>query len=105
MIRGTPRPTRPRRENDEAERARQAVAYLAGTVGVAIVLAILLFVAHRQGWLDDVQAALRRIELPGLPSAPGATARDALPLLTDNIRNVEQSTTTLWQQGNARSRQ
>ncbi len=97
MIRGTPRYTHTRWEQHEREHP-PAISYLLGTIGVAIVIAVAVFMAQKAGWLDGVQKALHQIELPGLPSAQVGVP-DVLPGFADKVRNVKQSTTTLWQRG------
>ena len=105
MVRGIPRHTQTRWGDYKGGRAHEVITYLIGTMGVAIVIAVAVIVAQKAGWLDGVQTAVRQIKLPDLPSAQHAALPDMLPGLTDKVRNVEQSTTTLWQRGSERPRQ
>jgi hypothetical protein len=99
MIHRDPREAHTRRKNHDGGGVRQTFTYLLGTVGVAIILAVAITLADRYGWLEEIQIALRHIKLPGLPSAPQAGLSGALPELGNNVQNVGQSTTTLWQRG------
>jgi hypothetical protein len=98
MIHETPRHTHTRRADQDVEHA-QAITYLLGTIGVAIVIAVAVIMLHKAGWLQGVQTAIRKIDLPGLPSAPNAGVPDVLAGLGNEVRSVGQSTTTLWQRG------
>jgi hypothetical protein len=101
MIRHPPRHTR--WEKPRVGPVHQAIAYLIGTVGVAIALAVAITMAERFGWLDHIRTALRHVELPGLPSLPHADLPEQLPGFAENGRNIERSTTTLWQRGSEHS--
>ena len=104
MIHETPRHTHTRRADHEGKHV-QAITYLLGTIGVAIVIAVAVIMLQKAGWLHGVQTAIRKIDLPGLPSAPNAGVPDVLAGLGNKVRNVEQSTTTLWQRGGGRLQQ
>jgi hypothetical protein len=102
MVRGSPRHPPSRWEKHGGRRAHEVITYLIGTVGVAIVVAVAVIMAQKAGWLNTVQAALRQIKVPGLPSTPQAEQPHVLTELTDKVRNVEHSTTSLWQRGRER---
>jgi hypothetical protein len=101
MVRGSPRHTHPRWEK-RGGRVHELIIYLIGTVGVAIVIAVVVIMAQKTGWLNTVQTALLQVKLPGLPSVPQAGLPRMLPELTHKVGAVQHSATTLWQRGGTR---
>jgi hypothetical protein len=88
-------------EADDRAQVRMAVAYLVGTRGGGLVIALALFVAMETGWLDRFQSALDRANLPSLPSLPDATVQDVFRGVADKVMNTQDSTSSLWQHGSA----
>src|SRR5271169_1283641 len=88
-------PASNRRRNDREGKARMGIAYLIGTLGMGIVIAICLILSNA-GWLDGVQSRLHHAE-SHLPHALQSRAQDLLDTVIGKAANIGQSTTTLLQ--------
>ena len=88
--------------DDQRSQARMGVAYLVGTLGVGIVIALALFLAMKTDSMERVQTALHGVGLPSLPSLPSlpqTDVEDVFQGLTHQVRKTGESATTLWQRG------
>ncbi len=87
--------------NDPRLQARMGIAYLVGTVGVAIIIVLAIVVAMKTGSMERLQTALHGIKVPSLPSLPETNVEDLVEGVARGVKNSEHTTENLWQRGNA----
>ncbi len=100
MARGTQRQSYTGR-NDPRLQVRMGIAFLVGTVGVGIVIALALVVAMKTGSMERLQTALHEIKVPSLPSLPETNVENLVEGVARGVKSTERSTENLWERGSA----
>jgi len=79
-------------------------AYLIGTVGAWIIIAVAAVVAVKAGWVERARTALHHVDLPDFPSSPGNSVSAVVEHIEDHLKNQQSGTVTLWERGREKLR-